>query len=35
MNTVLTELDNVADGAHDQEAHANSLADLDELLLVG
>lgn len=28
-------LDEVTDGAHDNEAHTNSLADLDELSLVG
>lgn len=29
------ELDEVADGAHDQEADTDSLADLDEFLAIG
>lgn len=31
----LTQLDEIPDRAHDQEAHANCLADLDELATVG
>ena len=32
---IRTELDEVADGSHHDEAHADGLADLDEFALVG
>jgi len=31
----VNQLDDVSNGTHNQEAHANSLADLDEFTLVG